>query len=335
MTQGLRIGVVGTGFMGATHAAAWVAEGHPVTLLGLDPARASVTAKAAGATLATSFKALLADVDIVDICTPTDRHLGIALAAAAAGRHVVCEKPLALTVADAERISAACDAAGVRLFVGHVLRFVAEYAAAQAMVARGDIGDPAVLRFKRAAFRPRKADDHWLFDPARSGGMVFDLMIHDMDYARWIAGEVVRVHCVSAAQERPDLGVDHAFVTLTHASGAITLLTGSWAYGAPTFRTSLEIAGAHGLIAYDSERAQPILPFLHGIADSGQGAVGISRSLSREDPFREQLRDMRSALLDGGEARVTPRDAIEAVRIGVAAKESARTGRVTDLGAAR
>src|SRR5207342_3287766 len=103
---------------GGTHAAAWVAEGHTVTMLGLDPGRARAAADAAGAEVATSLAALLAGVDIVDVCTPTDQHPPIALAAAAAGRHVVCEKPLALSVAEAERIASACDTAGVRLFVG-------------------------------------------------------------------------------------------------------------------------------------------------------------------------------------------------------------------------
>ena len=332
--SGLRIGVVGTGFMGGTHAAAWIAEGHQVVLLGQDAGRAAAVATSLGAAHAASLDELLGSVELVEVCTPTDAHLPGALAAAAAGRHVLCEKPLALTVADAERIAVACDAAGVRLFVGHVLRYVAEYVAAQAIVSRGEIGAPAVLRLKRAAFRPQKPADHWLFDPARSGGMVFDLLIHDMDYARWVAGEVATVHCRSAAMDRPDLGVDHAFVILSHASGAITQLTGSWAYASPTFRTSLEIAGAHGLVEYDSERSQPILPFLHARPDSGQGAVGISKSLSREDPFREQLRDVAGALRTGGEPRVTARDAIEAVRIGVAAIESARTGRAVTVTAA-
>lgn len=326
MTGGPRVGVVGSGFMGATHVAAWAAEGAAVTVVGRDGPRAAALAAQHGAAVARSLDELLDVVDVVDVCTPTDTHVELCLAAAAAGCHVVCEKPLALSVADARRIIDACEAAGVRLFVAHVLRYVAEYVAAQALVARGDIGDPAVLRLKRAAFRPRKPADHWLFDPARSGGMVFDLLIHDMDFARWVAGEVVSVQCRSAAVERPDAGIDHAFVLLAHSSGAITQLTGSWAYGAPTFRTSLEIAGSHGLVEYDSERAQPILPFLHAHPDSGQGAVGIARSLSREDPFRAQLRDFLDGIQGAGEARVTAHDALEAVRIGVAANESARTG---------
>jgi predicted dehydrogenase len=326
-----RVGIVGSGFMGSTHAAAWRAEGVDVTIFSPDPAHAAATAADAGAATARTLDELLEQADIVDVCTPTDAHTPIVLAAAAAGRHVVCEKPLALSVADAEAMIAACGAAGVQLFVAHVLRYVAEYALAKAIVDRGEIGDPAVIKLKRAAFRPQKPAGHWLFDPARSGGMAFDLTIHDIDFARWIAGDVVRAYAWSAGIERPDRPLDHAFLTLTHASGAITQIVGSWAYGPPTFRTRLEIAGSHGLIDYDSERAQPLLPFLHAKPDSGQGAVGIAKSLSREDPFRDQLRDFLTAIQDGHEPRVTARDALEAVRIGLACNESARTGRAVDV----
>lgn len=326
-----RVGIVGSGFMGSTHAAAWRAEGVEVTVFSPTEGRAAEVAAATGAATARSLDELLASVDIVDVCTPTDAHTPIVLAAAAAGRHVVCEKPLALTVADAEAMIAACDAAGVRLFVAHILRYVAEYALAKAIVERGDIGTPAVLKLKRAAFRPQKPAGHWLFDPARSGGMAFDLTIHDIDFARWIAGDVVRAYAWSAGIERPDRPLDHAFLTLTHASGAISQIVGSWAYGPPTFRTRLEIAGAHGLIDYDSERAQPLLPFLHATPDSGQGAVGIAKSLSAEDPFRDQLRDFLDAIEEGRDARVTAQDALAAVRIGLACNESARTGRAVDV----
>jgi predicted dehydrogenase len=73
------------------------------------------------------------------------------------------------------------------------------------------------------------------------------------------------------------------------------------------------------------------VPYLHATPDSGQGAVGISRSLSREDAFREQLRDFIEAIEHGREGRVTPRDGLEAVRAGLAAVEAARTGRPVDV----
>ena len=326
-----RVGIVGAGFMGETHVAAWTAEGVTPVLLDHDAARADSLAGRFGARVATSFEELFAAVDVVDVCTPTHQHADVAVRAAAAGRHVICEKPLARTVEDAEAIVAACERAGVRLFVAHVVRFFPEYDAARRLVAEGGIGDPAVLRLKRASFRPRRAPGHWFFDPALSGGMIVDLMIHDFDYARWVAGDVVAVQCHSVAADRPELGVEHAYAILTHESGAISHVTGSWAYGPPTFRTSLEIAGSRGLVDYDSAVAPPIVTYLQPRGPDSDGAVGLPGSPLAEDPFRLELREFRGSIERDVAARVTARDGVEALRIALAAAESARSGRVVWL----
>lgn len=331
MRSSLRVGVVGAGFMGEAHVAAWAAEGVTPSLLDHDAGRATSLAERLGARAVTTFDELLEAVDVVDVCAPTHRHAEIAIRAAEAGRHVICEKPLARTVDDAEAIVAASERAGVRLFVAHVVRFFPEYEAAQRVVSAGEIGDPAVLRLKRASFRPRRPAGHWFFDPALSGGMVVDLMIHDFDYARWVAGEVVTVQCRSTAAERPDLGVEHAFAILTHESGAISHVTGSWAYAPPTFRTAFEIAGSRGLIEHDSAVAPPIVAYLPPRNGDGAGAVGLPGSPLAEDPFRLELREFRDAIERDVPVRVTAHDGIEALRIALAAEESARTGRVIRL----
>lgn len=328
----LRVGIVGAGFMGETHLAACAAEGVRAVVYNRDAARASLLAGRFGAAVATSFEQLVAAVDVVDICTPTHRHAAFAIAAAAAGRHVICEKPLARTVEDGQAMLTACKSAGVELFVAHVVRFFPEYEAAQRLVAAGAIGDPAVLRLKRASFRPHHPAGHWLFDPAQSGGMIVDLMIHDFDYARWIAGDVVSVHCRSVRAERPEHGVDHAFAILTHASGAISHVTGSWAYAPPTFRTSLEIAGSHGLIEHDSESSKPIVTYLHQRRSAQTRPVGLPASPVREDPYRLELREFLRAITAGSPPRVAASDGLEALRIALAADDSARTGQVVRLG---
>lgn len=328
MSDHLRVGVVGAGFMGETHLVAWAAEGNPVVVFDLDPTRAAALAARSGAVVAGSLDELLGSVDIVDVCTATHRHAEVAIAAARAGRHVICEKPLARTLADAEAIVGACAVAGVRLFVAHVVRFFPEYAAARQQVVDGAIGEPAVLRLKRASFRPRHAPDHWFFDPARSGGMIVDLMIHDFDYARWVAGDVVAVHCRSVGVGRPGLAIDHAIAILTHASGAISQVTGSWAYPPPTFRTSLEIAGSHGLIEFDSATAPPIVSYMRPQIGDEAGLVGLPGSPLAEDPYRLELREFHRSILDGTPARVAADDGLEALRIALAADESAGTGRV-------
>jgi myo-inositol 2-dehydrogenase / D-chiro-inositol 1-dehydrogenase len=326
-----RVGIVGAGFIGEAHLAAWAAEGVQPQVLDRDATRAAALAERFGVRVATSFDELLGTVDVVDVCTPTHQHAEIAIRAAEAGRHVICEKPLARTVEDADAVVAACDRAGVRLLVGHVVRYFPEYEAAHRIVAEGGIGDPAVLRLKRASFRPRRPAGHWFFDPALSGGMVVDLMIHDFDYARWVAGEVVAVQCRSVAAERPELGVDHAYAILTHKSGAISHVTGSWAYSPPTFRTSLEIAGSRGLVEHDSAVAPPIVTYLAARGSDSDATVGLPASPLAEDPFRLELREFRQSIERGIPPRVTARDGVEALRIALAADESSRSGRVVRL----
>jgi myo-inositol 2-dehydrogenase / D-chiro-inositol 1-dehydrogenase len=334
MTGALRVGIVGAGFMGGTHLGALVADGVPVTVFDPSHEKAAAMAASRGASLAASLDELIGGVDVVDVCAPTHHHATIAIAAARAGRHVICEKPLARTEAQAEAMLDACTASGVRLFPAHVVRYFPEYEMAQQIVANGEVGDPAVLRLKRASFRPRHGPGHWFFDHAKSGGLIVDLMVHDFDFARWVAGQVISVHCRSVGAARPDLGVDHAFAIVTHSSGAISHITGSWAYGGGVFRTALEIAGSEGLLEFDSEARQPMTWYLHGASSEEGRAVGLAGSPVAVDPYRVELRDFLRAIGDGGPTRVEARDGIEALRIALAAEESAQTGRAIRLAGA-
>jgi predicted dehydrogenase len=323
------VGIVGAGFMGDTHLAAWAADGVPRSVFDVHPGNAARLATRHGATVARSLDELIAASDVVDICTATHTHADIAVAAARAGRHVICEKPLARTLADADRVIAACASAGVELLVAHVVRYFPEYAAAHERVVAGAVGRPAVLRLRRATYRPRHTAGHWLFDHAKSGGVILDMMIHDFDFARWVAGEVTSIWCRSVGLERPELGVDHAVAILTHASGAISHLSGSWAYGRPDFRTAFEIAGSSGLISHDSALA-PVASWLDAADDAG-GAVGLPRSPVTLDPYRLQLREFRRRIVDGTPVRVSAQDGREALRIALAADASAREGRAVAL----
>jgi predicted dehydrogenase len=326
VTRPLRVGIVGSGVMGETHLAAWVAEGVPVKIFSQDAGRASALAERFEAGFARSVDELLADSEIVDICTPTDHHLEATVAAAAAGCHVICEKPIARTLSDAQEMIATCSEAGVRLFVAQVVRYFPHYALARQAVVDGAIGAPAVIRLKRATARPRQSPDHWLFDRARSGGLILDFMIHDFDFARWLAGEVVSVHCRSAGVERPGLGIEHAVAILTHATGAISLVSGSWGYSPPVFRTSFEISGSLGLIEHDTAASPPVVAYLHAGAPGETQPVSLPESPLAEDPYRLELRDFHRAISDGSPTRVDASDGLEALRIALAADESARTG---------
>jgi predicted dehydrogenase len=322
----VRIGIVGAGSMGAVHAAGWSATDAEVVAVSAEPGRPPTElAEGISATACGSLGDLLEQVDVVDICAPTDRHHEIALAAAAAGRHVICEKPLARTSHQAREMIAACREAGVELLVGHVVRFFPEYAAAKRAIERGAIGTPAVLRFTRSTYRPRGRGDDWFSDPVRSGGLLLDLMVHDIDQARWMAGEVATVYARSLAVARPELGADHCLAVLTHRDGAISHLEASWAYPVPVFRTRFEVAGTTGVLDHDSDRDAPVRTVLTATGDAAD--VPIPGSPMAEPPHTAELRHFLR-VLRGEEVRVVDAvDGLAALAVAEAAERSLRSGR--------
>jgi myo-inositol 2-dehydrogenase/D-chiro-inositol 1-dehydrogenase len=330
----VRVGLVGAGFMGETHAAAWRSLGvASLTIYDSLPAAAERLAGQFGATVASSLDDLFLASDVVDVCTPTYLHREFVEAAAAAGRPVVCEKPLARTVEDGEAMIAACATAGVPLFVAHVVRYINEYAAAKQAVDAGRVGRLAVIRLRRESARPNKPADHWFFDSALSGGVMMDLLVHDYDYARYLAGDVESVWA-RTVRDASGAGVDFGFAVLRHASGAITHVSGGWVYPWPVFRTGFEIAGDGGLIQYESSDAVPVTPYLIGDRSGSEAGTGLPDSPVAENPWALELADFVASIQGGGPPRVSARDGLEAVRIANAVIESSRTGRPVRLVAA-
>lgn len=323
----MRVGIIGTGSMGSVHAAAWAKT--PAVLAGFvskTADSATLLAQQYDARIYESLEALLPDVDVVDICTPTHLHHEMVLQAAAAGKDIVCEKPLGRTVAQAQEMIAACTAAQVKLLVAHVVRFFPEYALARQKVAAGAIGQPAVIRLRRGTFQPHKAEDNWFTDTGKSGGMMLDLMIHDFDYARWVAGEVKQVYAKKVSSQHPHAAVDHGLVILTHHNGTLSHVEGSWAYPAPLFRTQLEIAGSNGWLRHDSGETSALGLYLHQ-QKRDTADVPLPRSPLSEDPYTTQIRSFYSHLQDDTPIPVSAADGLAALQIALSALESAESGR--------
>ncbi|MEU3094095.1 Gfo/Idh/MocA family oxidoreductase [Streptomyces sp. NPDC006967] len=290
----LRVGMVGYAFMGAAHSQGWRTAGH-VFDLPLRPELAVICGRDADAVRAaadrhgwaeaeTDWRALVEreDIDLVDICTPGDRHAEIALAALAAGKHVLCEKPLANTVAEAEAMARAAEEASARgqlAMVGFNYRRVPATALARRMVAEGRIG---TLRHVRAAYL-----QDWLVDPGfpltwrlrrehAGSGSLGDLGAHIVDLAQYLAGE--QLAGVSAltetfVRERPLPSAPSSGPAAVSAAGTgqvtvddAALFTGRFASGAlaafeatryATGRKNalrIELNGERGSLAFDLER---------------------------------------------------------------------------------
>jgi len=332
-----RVALVGAGTMGGEHGRQWAsvpgAEVVGVLAESREEARGAAEAASCPAFGRDEFDALLRQTrpDIVDVCVPTPLHREYVERAAAAGKAVFVEKPLARTLADCDAIVQAVERAGVPLMAGHVLRFFPEYAAAKRLVDAGGVGRPAAIRTARLAGMPHGGQS-WYGDGAQSGGVVLDMIIHDFDWLRWTFGPVARVFAQGLYGRPEHAGQrDYALVTVRMESGAVAHVTGSWAHPGG-FRTSLEIAGDAGLIEYDSALSAPLTLAQHKTEGGGGGvAVPESPLAAGDNPYFLELSAFVEALQEGVPPPVTVYDAREAARIALAALESIETGKAVTL----
>lgn len=244
----LKVCVLGAGFMGRTHVAAWQSvPGSRVTVVaGASPARATALAATVGADATTDILGAIRrpDVDIVDVVLPTDRHADVAVSALRAGRAVIVEKPMALSLRQADTMVRQALRAGSPLFVAHVLRHSAPHIAVRQAIHAGRIGQVRSLAAHRLGSRPGWAT--WFADPARSGGGVVDLQVHDLDVANWLLGAPTRV--VARGNRGRGGGWDHAISLVDYdVVPAVIEASMCMADGFP-FSSGLRVDGSTGSV---------------------------------------------------------------------------------------
>jgi UDP-N-acetylglucosamine 3-dehydrogenase len=327
----MRMAIIGAGTMGRLHAQA-LRRIPSVTIAAfaareMSPGAADLAREVGADVLLSADEALSrSDVDAVVVAVPTDLHHEIVIAAAQAGKHIICEKPLARTLGQAEAMLDAVRRAGVKLAVGQIVRYFPEYALAHDMVQRGELGTVGVARATRGAGHPQ-VPSNWYGEYARSGGVVLDMMIHDFDWLRWTFGPIERI-CARGLTFAGHSGKDAAMAIVRFTSGALAYAEGSWAYPSG-FRTTLEVSGSAGLIRTSSRAGQPLrfemapVPGAEGVAVPSGGLV--------DDPYYLQMRSLVAWLQGGPAPRVTAEEAFEALRISLAALESIETGQPVTL----
>jgi predicted dehydrogenase len=263
----MRIGVVGLGFMGSTHARALFQV--PGTELGAvvssDPMKLSGDFTGVGGNLGgprekldfsgvrkyADFGAALNDksLDALDICLPSDQHFAATRAALRAGKHVLCEKPLALDGEAAHQLVEEANRAGRILMAGHVLRFYSEYRALASVLAGGRLGAVRGSLFRRRCGAP--AWSRWLTDSARSGGAVLDLLIHDIDFCLHLYGKPRVISATGYANR--DRGIDWIEARLGFEHSGPAIVTGGWHHPKSyPFRMEYTVVSDGGTLEFSS-----------------------------------------------------------------------------------
>jgi 1,5-anhydro-D-fructose reductase (1,5-anhydro-D-mannitol-forming) len=269
-------------------------------------------------------------VDVVYVGSDNRLHREQTLAAAAAGKPVLCEKPLALTVDDALEMVATCRAAGVMLGVNHHLRSATTVRAVRDLVAAGRIGRPLAIRLAHAAYLPEHLQTWRVRDPLAGGGPLNDMGTHDFDVLRFILGdEVVEVTAMTAEQGMTAAGIeDEVMGVLRFAGGAIASFHA--AYNVRFTASALEIYGSEGAVI-----GRGIL------VGSGGGEVVLRDSTGEHpihlevgvNPYEGAIRAFSDAVVNGGSPPASGEDGLRSLAIAAAARESARTGHRVLLGA--
>ncbi len=331
MTRMLKVGVIGLGFFGTRHARLY-AEHPAADLIGVcdrDPSRLDEMKARSGTPGFDDFNALLAlpELEAVSICLPDRLHEEAAIAAAEAGKTILLEKPFAHDAATARRIVAAVEANGVRLMVGHILRFDPRYVQAYHAAAPERLGQPIHLRAKR----------HGVRSTARRLGaassILFYMGVHDVDAMQWIArSKIARVY----AQKREVLGTgneDALYAVVNFENGAIGSIDYSWAWPDGLmngFRSTFEIVGTRSATYLDCAD-QGFYTVEDGGTTGGDTHLWPEINGRIVGDLADELDHFIKASLSGAPYLQHYREAYDAIPVLDALAQSARTGQPSEV----
>lgn len=269
----VKVGIVGSRFIADIHAESFkrvpncevVAVASPNLHHAVDFAKRHEIPRAL-----TSYRELMKieEIDVISIALPNDLHAEVTIAAAEAGKHVICEKPLATTLEEADDMISACEDAGVQLMYAEELCFAPKYVRAKALAASGALGDIFLVKQSEEHSGPHSP---WFWDVRRSGGgVLMDMGCHGIAFARWILGNTPITHVTANlgtfVHGDKTQGEDHAVTVLSFAGGQMAVIENSWAKGGG-MDDRAEIYGTRGHTRADLIRGNSLLTY----SESGYG----------------------------------------------------------------
>ncbi|KRB59519.1 fructose reductase [Rhizobium sp. Root708] len=328
----VRWGLVGA----STIAREWVidairaAGGDVVAVMSSNAERGAAFARENGIGRSTDNLATLlsdSDVDAVYISTTNELHRDQAIAAANAGKHVLCEKPLAMTVEDAKAMMAAADRAGVVLATNHHLRNASTHAAMREAIASGQIGQPLAARVFHAVYLPPHLQGWRLDRPDAGGGVILDITVHDTDTLRFIlASDPVEVTAFAQEGGMGKAGIEDGVMgVMRFENGVIAQFHD--AFTAKYAETGLEIHGTEGsLIARNVMTQRPVGTVILKSASGERALPTTDKNL-----YQTVLEAFHRAVAGKGQPAATARDGIWSLATGLAVVESAATGKAVKI----
>jgi len=333
--QHIRVGLIGCGNIGAAgHLPAYdhIPEAELVAVCDAVEDLAQSAADRSGAMVYTDYQQLLEreDINMVDICLPTYLHAQVAVAAMQAGKHVLCEKPMAHSLEAADSMIKAAAKTGLRLMIGQVRRFDQRYTSIKEQLDTGKVGRLVFIRRAERQSLPFPPDA-WQWDPQRGGGVILDIGVHATDLFRWYFGrEAVEVYAVAKSVREAAIAAgsyDHAFILCKFEGGGTGFAEVSWAYpqgfGGALY-AQLDVVATEGKIQYSDKDTNPMLMYT---TEKGHELPRYFRFMSTtEYAFEEEIRHFVHCILNNQGPAVSPQDGRAALEMALAAQRSVETG---------
>ncbi|WP_370660310.1 Gfo/Idh/MocA family protein [Peteryoungia algae] len=266
------------------------------------------------------------DIDAVYISTTNEKHLSQAFAAVKAVKHVLCEKPLALTLEDAVAMVRAADEAGVVFATNHHLRCSGSHRAVRALIASGRIGRVLSLRLHHAVHLPPHLQGWRINAPDAGGGVIPDITVHDADVARFLLGEDPVAVVAQMASSGLGEGVeDSAMSVWTMPSGAMVMSHESFTH--PFAGSGLEVHGTDGSIFARDVMTQNPIGLVDLVTASGREAI----EFEKHDLYEEGVRRFHAAVAGEGEPAATGLDGVKSLAVALAVRDAAIRGVRVDV----
>jgi UDP-N-acetyl-2-amino-2-deoxyglucuronate dehydrogenase len=328
----LRVALVGMGRIGKTHlrALAGTGEADVIGVYDQDQARARDSAEAEGIPrVYASWAEVLGDQEVqcVGVLLPHDLHEQYTVEALQAGKHVVCEKPLGPTLPECDRMLAAAERAGRKLFPVHNRVYSQAIERMGEIVREGGIGD--VVLAQTTGFEAPPTVQTWLATPRGGGGVLMSQAVHPMYALRWLLGDVARVSCLFGDRRVVDMSAeDTAVVLLKFTNGIAAEMTCTFGIAHGPLDHSIAFHGRDGYLNMTHQRLYAISPRMFG--DTEQHEIPMAET-DHASAFRRMWEDYAHGILDDVPTRQVGEDGKRAVEIVQAAYRSNQTGQTVDL----
>ncbi|NLS76542.1 MAG: Gfo/Idh/MocA family oxidoreductase [Chloroflexi bacterium] len=329
----IRVGLLGLGFMGRGHFDRYqqLADVQVTAIADAEPERRQGRLLAngnidlglkeldlAGIAVYADAQELVerADVDVVDVCLPTHLHSRLAVAALQAGKHVLCEKPMAPSLREADAMIAAAQASGRTLMIAQCIRFWPEYTYLTRTLREGTLGKLLSLRLTRSGTAPRWSWQGWMLDADRSGGALLDLHIHDVDYVHSLLGKPQAI-LAQGGNSGATTGYDIVSAAYQYDAVPRVSVEGAWMRAGWGFRAGYEALFEEGLLTYAGWQAPTLTLYRPGAEPA------TPEDFESGDAYVNEIRYFADCVASGqAPTRCPPQEARDSLALALKEKES-------------